>query len=89
MIGAAKRASGLRGGGSAAGAFEDQVAQARKAVLRQLLAWERDFVSEPEPGAAAAPPDDAPAVKNGCSRQFPWCALERLPVHVHPMRTIP
>jgi tetratricopeptide (TPR) repeat protein len=32
------------------------------------------------------PPDDAPAIKNGCSRQLPWCALERLPVHVHPMR---
>jgi GTP pyrophosphokinase len=42
------------GGVSAAGAFEDQVAQARKAVLRQLLAWERDFVAEP--GTEASPP---------------------------------
>ncbi|MBW8757218.1 MAG: bifunctional (p)ppGpp synthetase/guanosine-3',5'-bis(diphosphate) 3'-pyrophosphohydrolase [Burkholderiales bacterium] len=49
-------------GVSAAGAFEDQVAQARKAVLRQLLAWERDFVAEP--GADALPAvggEDAPA----------------------------
>jgi GTP pyrophosphokinase len=39
-------------GVSAAGAFEDQVAQARKAVLRQLLAWERDFVATPDEPAA-------------------------------------
>ena len=32
------------------------------------------------------PPDEAPAVKSGCSRQLAWCALERLPVHVHEMR---
>ena len=30
-------------GVSASGDFEEQVAQARKAVLHQLLAWERDF----------------------------------------------
>ena len=40
------------GGVSAAGDFEEQVAQARRAVLRQLLAWERDLA-----GAAAAPQD--------------------------------
>jgi len=41
----AYKEAGARGyaGVSAAGEFEDQVAQARKAVLRQLLAWERDF----------------------------------------------
>jgi len=38
-------------GVTAAGAFEDQVAQARKAVLRQLLAWERDFAA-PDAGGA-------------------------------------
>ena len=39
--------SGLRAGGSAAaaGSPEDRVAEARKAVLRELLAWERDFAS--------------------------------------------
>jgi len=57
----AYKEAGTKGyaGVSAAGAFEDQVAQARKAVLRQLLAWERDFVAEPDaasaPGTAAAP----------------------------------
>jgi GTP pyrophosphokinase len=30
----------------AAGDFESQVAEARKAVLRQLLAWERDFAGQ-------------------------------------------
>ncbi|WKB53157.1 RelA/SpoT family protein [Eleftheria terrae] len=30
----------------AAGDFESQVAEARKAVLRQLLAWERDFTGQ-------------------------------------------
>ncbi len=43
------------GGVRAAGEFEEQVAQARKAVLQQLLAWEREFVEEgvnAEAGAA-------------------------------------
>jgi GTP pyrophosphokinase len=42
----AYKEAGARGyaGVLAAGEFEEQVAQARKAVLRQLLAWERDFV---------------------------------------------
>jgi len=41
----AYKEAGAKGyaGVSATGDFEDQVAQARKAVLRQLLAWERDF----------------------------------------------
>ena len=34
------------GGVSAAGDFEERVAEARKAVLRQLLAWERDFAGQ-------------------------------------------
>jgi tetratricopeptide (TPR) repeat protein len=61
----------------------------------QALALER-LGASPEDVARARdaftrwrPPDDAPAVKNGCSRRFPWCALERLPVHVHAMRSVP
>jgi len=48
----AYKEAGAKGyaGVSAAGGFEEQVALARKAVLRQLLAWERDFAEE---GAAA------------------------------------
>lgn len=44
----AYKEAGTRGyaGVSAAGDFEAQVAEARKAVLRQLLAWERDFVGQ-------------------------------------------
>ncbi|MBL8361684.1 MAG: bifunctional (p)ppGpp synthetase/guanosine-3',5'-bis(diphosphate) 3'-pyrophosphohydrolase [Rubrivivax sp.] len=53
--------SGLRGsGGSAAGGdFEERIAEARKAVLRELLAWERDVSQQAqsgEPGAAARGP---------------------------------
>jgi len=42
----AYKEAGTKGyaGVSAAGEFEERVAEARKAVLRQLLAWERDFV---------------------------------------------
>ncbi len=39
----------------AAGDFEEQVAQARKAVLRQLLAWERDFADGDAASAASSP----------------------------------
>jgi GTP pyrophosphokinase len=44
----AYKEAGTRGyaGVSAAGEFEEQIAQARKAVLRQLLAWERDFAGQ-------------------------------------------
>jgi GTP pyrophosphokinase len=45
----AKGYAGVR----AAGGFEEQVAQARKAVLRQLLAWERDFVEDAAQGHGA------------------------------------
>ena len=47
----AYKEAGVRGyaGVSAAGGFEEQVAQARKAVLQQLLAWERE-VAEPAAG---------------------------------------
>jgi tetratricopeptide (TPR) repeat protein len=60
----------------------------------QALALER--LGAPAEAVAAAreafarwrAPDDAPGVKNACSRRFPWCALERLPVHVHPLRPV-
>ncbi|NRT57595.1 RelA/SpoT family protein [Sphaerotilus uruguayifluvii] len=47
----AYKEAGTRGyaGVSAAGDFEDRVAQARRAVLQQLLAWERDFVGHNMP----------------------------------------
>jgi GTP pyrophosphokinase len=40
------------GGVSASGDFDAQVAEARKAVLRQLLAWERDFAESDSEAAA-------------------------------------
>jgi GTP pyrophosphokinase len=50
----AYKEAGVKGyaGVSAGADFDTQVAEARKAVLRQLLAWERDFV---EQGDAAQP----------------------------------
>lgn len=59
----AYKEAGARGyaGVSASGEFEDQVAQARKAVLRQLLAWERDFVEGDAQQLAAEAGAAAPA----------------------------
>jgi len=50
----AYKEAGVKGyAGVAAGAeFDAQVAEARKAVLRQLLAWERDFAGRAEGDAA-------------------------------------
>jgi GTP pyrophosphokinase len=50
----AYKEAGVKGyaGVSAAGGFDAQVAEARKAVLRQLLAWERDFVEGAAEGSA-------------------------------------
>ena len=58
-------------------------------ALERLGASPEDVTRARDAFARWRPPDDAPAIKNGCSRQFPWCAIERLPVHVHPMRAIP
>jgi GTP pyrophosphokinase len=53
----AYKEAGAKGyaGVSAAGAFEERVAEVRKAVLRQLLAWERDLA---EPAATDTTFDD-------------------------------
>ena len=76
----AYKEAGTKGyaGVSAAGAFEDQVAQARKAVLRQLLAWEREFVAEPE-GAAAPASTDAPAFEDRIYVFTPQASVIELP----------
>jgi GTP pyrophosphokinase len=52
----AYKEAGTKGytGVSAAGDFEERVAEARKAVLRQLLAWERDFSGQQQRQRAAA-----------------------------------
>ena len=51
----AYKEAGARGytGTMAAGEFEERVAEARRSVLRQLLAWERDFVQQ---AASSGPP---------------------------------
>ena len=77
----AYKEAGTKGyaGVSAAGAFEDQVAQARKAVLRQLLAWEREFVAEPEAGVAPAATEDAPAFEDRIYVFTPQATVIELP----------
>ncbi|BAL96023.1 RelA/SpoT family protein [Rubrivivax gelatinosus] len=47
--------AGVRGyaGVSAAGDFNERLAEARKAVLRELLAWERDFATTQDATASA------------------------------------
>lgn len=56
----AYKEAGARGyaGVSAAGEFEEQVARARKAVLNQLLAWERDTVQEAQAAGGVPAFDD-------------------------------
>jgi GTP pyrophosphokinase len=52
--------AGARGyaGVAASGEYEERVAEARKAVLRELLAWERDFASGADAGAGSVAFDD-------------------------------
>ncbi|MGQ3050161.1 MAG: RelA/SpoT family protein [Roseateles sp.] len=56
----AYKEAGARGyaGVSAAGEFEEQVARARKAVLNQLLAWERDTAQGAQAAGEASAFDD-------------------------------
>ncbi|MEP7280865.1 MAG: bifunctional (p)ppGpp synthetase/guanosine-3',5'-bis(diphosphate) 3'-pyrophosphohydrolase [Rubrivivax sp.] len=56
----AYKEAGVRGyaGVAAAGTFEERVAQARKSVLRQLLAWERELAQP-----AGGEPDAAPTAQ--------------------------
>jgi len=66
----AYKEAGAKGysGVSAGGDFESRVAEARKTVLRQLLAWERDLAqadAEQQAPAAKAPGQAAAAVEAG------------------------
>jgi len=62
----AYKEAGVKGyaGVSAAGDFDAKVAEARKAVLRQLLAWERDFAEQDAP-ARGAPQSARDGAKDG------------------------
>ncbi len=53
--------AGVKGyaGVQASGDFEERVAEARKAVLRELLAWEREFSSRPTGDDAQPSTEDA------------------------------
>lgn len=49
----AYKEAGAKGYGGQSQASDSQVAEARKAVLRQLLAWERDLAADAPPAASA------------------------------------
>lgn len=62
------------------------------ALRVQSLSLDALGAPQPECDAARAAflerrlPDDGPAIKGKCSAKVPGCALERDPVHVHPMK---
>ncbi|MBE2242752.1 MAG: bifunctional (p)ppGpp synthetase/guanosine-3',5'-bis(diphosphate) 3'-pyrophosphohydrolase [Burkholderiaceae bacterium] len=70
----AYKEAGAKGyaGVSAAGEFEARVAEARKAVLRELLAWERDF-------AGQAATTDAPRLDDRIYVFTPQATIVELP----------
>ncbi len=61
------RSGGGGAGGGSAGDFEERVAEARKAVLRELLAWEREFAGD---GAAGADRPAQGAAGTGAAAAF-------------------
>jgi tetratricopeptide (TPR) repeat protein len=54
-------------------------------ALERLGAEPREVDRARTAFAAWRPPDEAPAIKNACASRQDWCALERIPVHVHAM----
>jgi tetratricopeptide (TPR) repeat protein len=60
-----------------------------QALAMETLGYPKDEVdAAKEAYFVRRPPDDAPAIKAKCSAKVPGCALERDPVHVHPMRIV-
>jgi GTP pyrophosphokinase len=81
----AYKEAGTKGyaGVSASGDFDSQVAEARKAVLRQLLAWERDFSAGDDENAA---PEAGKAVFDDRIYVFtPQASVIELPVGATPI----
>jgi cytochrome c554/c'-like protein len=56
-------------------------------ALERLGAPAEEITSARDAFTRWRPPDEAPAIRNGCSKRFAWCALERLPVHVHSLQS--
>jgi GTP pyrophosphokinase len=80
----AYKEAGVKGyaGVSAGADFDAQLAEARKAVLRQLLAWERDFAGQGGP----APSDDGQTVFDDRIYVFtPNAAVVELPAGATPI----
>lgn len=83
----AYKEAGVKGYGgavSASGDFDAQVAEARKAVLRQLLAWERDFTG----GASGVAPVTSASTVVFDDRIYvftPQAAVIDLPVNATPI----
>ena len=79
----AYKEAGVKGysGVSASADFDAQVAEARKAVLRQLLEWERDFVEQGAPGSGA----DATVFDNRIYVFTPQATIVELPAGATPI----
>ncbi len=81
------------GGASTVDPFEAQLAEARKTVLRQLLAWERDFVEGRDEGDAGEAPRTARAAGGEAQAVFddriyvftPQAAIVELPAGSTPV----
>jgi len=84
----AYKEAGAKGyaGVSAGSDFDAQVAEARKAVLRQLLAWERDFVEQgAERGAEPGVPAGAGMFDDRIYVFTPQAAVVELPAGATPI----
>ncbi|MBL8342766.1 MAG: bifunctional (p)ppGpp synthetase/guanosine-3',5'-bis(diphosphate) 3'-pyrophosphohydrolase [Rubrivivax sp.] len=79
--------AGARGyaGVSAAGDFEERVAEARKAVLRELLAWQRDTAAPGTDERGTAPGADAGAFDDRIYVFTPQATIIDLPVDGTPV----
>jgi GTP pyrophosphokinase len=74
------------GGVNAGSSFDQQVAEARKAVLRQLLAWERDVaVGETDQAAAMAGHEAAPVFDDRIYVFTPQAAIVELTAGATPV----
>ena len=82
----AYKEAGAKGyaGVSAAGDFEERVAEARKAVLRQLLAWERDYAGHQATDAAAGA-HDGPSFDDRIYVFTPQATVIELPAGATPV----
>ena len=72
-------------GTRASGDFEDRVAEARKAVLRELLAWERDFTQQGGKGGQGSASDQTVEMSDRIYVFTPQATIIELPAGGTPL----